>query len=161
MSLEETVRQLQDQVDIQDLVFHYCRCADNLDGKAIASLFTEDGEADFTNGQLPVARGHEGLMRFFAAALADVASSSHHISNIELLFESRDTVIAQTYMYAWQRFNDHPERPDAHLWGRYELRLVRTPQGWRYSKLRLIFAGHSSAARIREHLGRPWPPSFG
>ena len=31
MSLEETVRRLQDRVDIQDLIFHYCRCADNLD----------------------------------------------------------------------------------------------------------------------------------
>ena len=160
MSLEVTVQRLQDRVDIHELLYRYCRYADTLDAAAMASLFVEDCEADFMNGQEPIFRGRKQLLEFFATALQDVLSGSHHITNVELIFENADAVIAHTYMYSWQRFKNYPTTADCHRWGRYELRLVRTPEGWQYSRLRLFSAGEYGATRFAEQMARPWPPRF-
>lgn len=160
MSLEVTVQRLQDRVDIHELLYRYCRHADMLDAVAMASLFVEDCEADFMNGQPPIVRGRNHLQEFFVTALQHVVSGSHHISNVELIFEGTDTVIAHTYMYSWQRFGGYPTTADCHRWGRYELRLMRRPEGWRFSRLRLFSAGEYGATRIAEQMGRPWPPRF-
>jgi hypothetical protein len=65
-----------------------------------------------------------------------------------------------TRMYSWQRFTGHPMTADCHRWGRYENRFLRTPDGWRIARLKLISAGEYGGARIGEQLGRPFPPTF-
>ncbi|HET9694635.1 MAG TPA: hypothetical protein VFP48_09620, partial [Steroidobacteraceae bacterium] len=63
--------------------------------------------------------------------------------------------------YSWQRFKAHPVAADCHRYGRYELRVVRTSEGWKLSRLNLLSAGEYGGSRLGEQFGRPWPPQFG
>lgn len=157
--LEATVRQLKDRVDVLETMYAYCRHADNLDGDAMAALFTEDCVANFIPGdEDTILRGRQALNDFLCMALGVTVSGSHHISNAELIFETPDHVTLHCYMYSWQRFTGFPDTPDCHRWGRYENGFVRTAKGWRLSHLKLISAGEYGGARIGEQLGRPFPP---
>lgn len=159
--LEETVRELKDRVDILETMYAYCRHADRLDGVAMAALFVEDCLAQFIPGNDDyLLRGRAALEGFLTGALAVTVSGSHHISNAELIFETPDRVTLHCYMYSWQRFTGFPVTADCHRWGRYENRFVRTAEGWRMSRLRLLSAGEYGGARIGEQLNRPFPPAF-
>jgi hypothetical protein len=161
MSLEVLVRQLKDRNDILETMFAYCRHADNLDGDAMSTLFTENCIANFVpGGEDTMLRGRRALNDFLNSALGVTVSGSHHIANEELIFETPDRVTLHCYMYSWQRFAGFPVTADCHRWGRYENRFVRTDDGWRMDRLKLISAGEYGGARIGEQLGRPFPPKF-
>jgi hypothetical protein len=161
MSLEAMVRRLRDRVEIEELTYCYCRHADLLDAPAMVALFTDDCVADFMPGNTDLScHGRSELLGFLASALENTTSGSHHIANVELIFESDDLVTAHMYMYSWQRFGGYPVTADCHRWGRYENQYARTKDGWRFTRLRLVSAGEYGGARFGEQLGRPWPPSF-
>jgi hypothetical protein len=158
----EMLRRLTDRVQILETMYAYCRHADNLDGDAMSDLFVEDCVATFIPGRDDmVLRGQGALRGFLNGALGVTVSGSHHISNAELIFETADRVTLHCYMYSWQRFTGFPSTADCHRWGRYENQFVRTPEGWRMSRLRLLSAGEYGGARMGEQLGRPFPPTFG
>lgn len=160
-SLEATVRELKDRVDILETMHAYCRHADNLDGDRMSALFVEDCIANFIpGGEETMLRGRRALNDFLNMALGGTVSGSHHIANEELIFQTPDRVILHCYMYSWQRFTGFPVTADCHRWGRYENRFVRTADGWRMDRLKLISAGEYGGARIGEQLGRPFPPKF-
>lgn len=160
-SLEATVRELKDRVDILETMYEYCRHADQLNPAAMTALFVDDCVANFIpGGEEVVLRGKPALLGMLTAALDITVSGSHHIANVELKFETPDSVIFHGYMYSWQRFTGYPVTADCHRWGRYENRFVRTADGWRISHLKLISAGEYGGARIGEQLGRPHPPTF-
>ena len=162
MTLEQTVRRLQDRVEIEELTYNYCRHADLLDGAGMAATFIEDCVTQFMPDSFDgaILYGRRALLDFLNMALGGTVSGSHHIANVELMFESDDVVIAHLYMYSWQRFTGFPVTSDCHRWGRYENRYVRTKDGWRFSHLRLISVGEYGGARIGEQLGRAFPPTF-
>ncbi|WP_156467122.1 MULTISPECIES: nuclear transport factor 2 family protein [unclassified Phenylobacterium] len=160
-SLEAIVRELKDRVDILETMHAYCRHADNLDGDGMSALFVEDCVANFIpGGEETMLRGRRALNDFLNMALGGTVSGSHHIANEELIFQTPDQVILHCYMYSWQRFTGFPVTADCHRWGRYENRFVRTADGWRMDRLKLISAGEYGGARIGEQLGRPFPPKF-
>jgi ketosteroid isomerase-like protein len=161
VSLERTVQELKDRVDILETMYEYCRHADNLDPKAMVALFVDDCVANFIpGGEEHILKGKEPLTKMLSDALAVTVSGSHHISNAEIRFDTPDSATFHSYMYSWQRFTGFPITADCHRWGRYENRFVRTPAGWRISRLKLISAGEYGGARIGEQLGRPFPPTF-
>lgn len=161
MSMEVLVRQLKDRVDVLETMHAYCRHADNLDGDAMAALFVENCIANFVpGGAETILRGRRALNDFLNTALGGTVSGSHHIANEEVIFETPDRVILHCYMYSWQRFTGFPVTSDCHRWGRYENRFIRTADGWRMDRLKLISAGEYGGARIGEQLGRPFPPQF-
>jgi ketosteroid isomerase-like protein len=158
-ALTTTVRELKDRVDILETMYAYCRHADNLDGDAMADQFVDDCVASFSPvGEDLTFRGQAALRGFLNGALG--VTGSHHIANAELIFDTPDRVTLHCYMYSWQRFTGFPVTADCHRWGRYENQFVRTAQGWRLRRLRLLSAGEYGGARIGEQLGRPFPPVF-
>ncbi|MDB5432991.1 MAG: hypothetical protein JWP35_4107 [Caulobacter sp.] len=161
MSLEEIVRELKDRVDIQEVMHEYCRHADNLDAKSMVDLFVDDCVACYVPGSDDyILRGKRQLTKMLSDALAVTVSGSHHISNVEIAFDTPDQATFFSYMYSWQRFTGFPTTADCHRWGRYEMRFVRTPAGWRMARLILLSAGEYGGARMGEQLGRPFPPTF-
>lgn len=161
MNIEATVLELRDRVQITELMHVYCRHADNLDGVAMAELFVDDCIAQYVPGEGDtILRGRNQLTDMLTAALSNVISGSHHISNIEILFDDPDTATFCCYMYSWQRFDGYPSAADCHRWGRYENRFVRTAEGWKFSRLVLLSAGEYGGLRISEQLGRVFPPVF-
>jgi hypothetical protein len=84
-------------------------------------------------------------------------ATSHHISNISVDFDGTDAATAVAYVYAWHRYRDGS--PDGHLWAQYHTRLLRTPEGWRFSEMVLKAAGTVDFHRPTMHpIGR-WPAS--
>jgi hypothetical protein len=161
MSSAQTVKRLTDRLDIQELMARYCRHADLLDGAGMAACFTQDCVVAYVPGAIaPPARSKEELLGFLNAYFPNSVSSTHYITNVELIFETDDRVVAHTYMYSWQRFKGYPAAADCHRYGRYEFRIVRTEDGWRFSRLNLLSAGEYGGARIAEQFNRPWPPRF-
>lgn len=160
-SLEATVKRLADRAEIHEVLYGYCRNADLLNAQGMAAYFTDDCVVAYVlPNVIPAFRGKRELIKFLEEYFPNTVSSSHHIANVELLFDSSDQVTAHTYMYSWQRFKTFPAAADCHRWGRYEVRFVRTPAGWRMSHMQLLSAGEYGGARIAEQFGRPWPPAF-
>lgn len=159
--LESTVKQLQDRDAIHAVLYGYCRNADLLDADGMAAYFVEDCEVAYVMPNVaPAFKGKAELVRFLREYFPKSVSSTHFITNVELVFDTPAQVTAHTYMYSWQRFKEFPAASDCHRWGRYEIRLVDTPAGWRMSHLRLISAGEYGGTRVGEQFGRPWPPQF-
>jgi len=161
MNLEQSIRHLQDRVAIQELLARYCRHADQLDPEGMAECFTQECIVAYVAPSVAApARNRQELLRFLRDYFPNSLSSAHYITNIELLFNESDQAIVHTYMYSWQRFKGYPAAADCHRYGRYEFALLRSPEGWRISRLNLLSMGEYGGARIAEQFNRPWPPRF-
>jgi hypothetical protein len=148
-------------VEIGELLARYCRHADQLDADGMAACFTEDCIVAYVPESIAgPARGKTELLGFLRNYFPNSVSSAHYITNIELLFDETGQVTAHTYVYSWQRFKGYPAAADCHRYGRYEFRVLRTPPGWRISRLNLLTAGEYGGTRIGEQFNRPWPPRF-
>jgi len=150
-------------MDIHEILYAYCRQADLLNADANPGYFTDDCAAAYVPpGMAPAFRSTMELVDFLNAYFPNTVSSSHRISNVELLFDTPDAVTAHSYMYSssWQRFRGFPAAADCHRWGRYEIRLRRTTGGWKMSHMLLLSAGEYGGGRIGEQFGRPWPSRF-
>lgn len=160
--LEADIREIKDRTAIAELMHRYCRYADSDEGRNMVTLFTEDCRCDFYAGHKPELEmiGREQLLEQIQASLTTVRSGSHYVTNMEIAFDGPDRAMLCCYMYSWQRFHDYPVRADCHRYGRYEMRLLRTAEGWRFDRMRLVASGEYGGSRIGEQLGRPWPPIF-
>jgi SnoaL-like domain len=158
---EAFLLELRDRQEIQALKFAYCRSADAIDIEGMLSAFTEDCTINFRADRSDERHGTAALREFFTAAQSVVVSSSHHLSNMDIVFLGPDRAAMQCYLYSWQRFVGYPEVKDRHRWVRYEDEFVRTSEGWRQCALLYLVAGEidgGTSPRIGELVGRPvWP----
>ena len=145
MSMDVRLRELEDREEIRSLKYRYCRFADAMDVDGMLSVFTEDCIAFYRPDDVEGFRGVAALREFYASAQSVVTASSHHLSNIDIVFRSADEAAVYSYLYSWQRFVGYPEVPDRHRWARYDDVMVRTPLGWRQSHLRYLVAGELGA----------------
>lgn len=130
-ALEERLRRLEDAEAIRNLDAAYCRLLDDGDWPGLVGLFTPDGVFD----GLSVVRGHGDLLAFFAG-LADGGLTAfwHHVSNHEIDVDGDDATVRSLL---WQPcVVDGLPHVAA---GRYADRLVRAPEGWRYSLKQVRF----------------------
>jgi SnoaL-like domain len=158
MPTEDQVRQLIDRQEITALKYRYLRSCDALDIPEILSGFTDDCHVDFWPGSGTDTHGLVELESFYTAALAGIQSSSHHLSNIDVVFQSPDRAAMFSYLYSWTRNVNYPEVADHHRFARYLDVFVRTPGGWRQSKLTYLVAGELADVdnlRVGEQLTYP------
>ena len=141
---------------IADLIYAYCDHFDRNEPEQVAALFTPDATVDYGPEATTIV-GRDAIAPTIAVGLERTfAATSHHVSNIRLVFESPDEARAVTYLYAWHRYVDGS--PDGELWGRYHHRFKRTDDGWRISELVLEAAGMVSFHRATMHaIGRRSP----
>jgi len=159
-SLENQIRRLTDRTDILEALYTYTRHADRLDWDGMVSMFTDDCIVSYVEGE-PLMAGRAKLHEMLSTYLPNTVSSIHYLSNTQILFDSDDAVTVHTYMYSWQRYKPYPVMADCHRWGQYEIRMVRTPEGWRFTHMRLLSHGEYGGARTAEQMNQPWPPVFG
>jgi ketosteroid isomerase-like protein len=155
------LQEVRDRREIEALKFAYCRSADALDVDGMVSTFTQDCTINFRADGGDRRRGLDALRHYFSAALFGVTSSSHHLSNLDIVFLGPDRAALQCALYSWKRFVGYPEVKDRHRWVRYEDVFVRTPDGWRQRELLFLVAGEIGGGlspRLGELAGRPvWP----
>jgi hypothetical protein len=160
-NIEQTLQQILDRVEIHEIMARYCRHADLLDADGMASCCTDDCIVAYVPAAMAApARNKQELLGFLRQYFPNSVSSSHYITNVEMVFDRPNQATASTYMYSWQRFKGYPAAADCHRYGRYEFRFMRTAEGWRISRLNLLSAGEYGGSRISEQFNRPWPPKF-
>jgi len=130
----EELRKLTDRAEITDTSLRYATGIDSRNREIYRSCFTDDLEIDFSS------MGMEGPKTVPADDWVDQAfslvsafqSTQHMITNHVITIEG-DEATCVAYLQA-QHFN-----PDNMLTvgGYYTNRLVRTPEGWKISKLKL------------------------
>jgi ketosteroid isomerase-like protein len=153
MDLAAAVRELVDRREIADLVHAYCYHFDNNEPDAVAALFTADANVDYGPEAATIV-GADAVAKTIAVGLdSTFAATSHHVSNIQLVFDGPDRAHGVTYLYAWHRYMDGS--PDGELWARYHHRFERTDGGWRIAELVLRAAGTVNFHRATMHpIGR-------
>jgi ketosteroid isomerase-like protein len=155
---DDLLRELGDRQQIKALKYAYCRFADSLDIPGMVSVFTDDCVINFRVDRSDERRGTKEAESFFRSAQSVVCSSSHHLSNMDIVFQSPDRAAMYSYLYSWQRFDGYPQVKDRHRWARYEDVFVRTADGWRQSELLYVVAGELSgepSLRVGEVIARP------
>lgn len=149
---------LFDKQDILETLYRYCSAADRSEPAGMLEAFVEDCIVCY-DPALPPMRSRQALSDMLYAFLGNTVSGSHYITNPLFDFVGPDEALLGCYMYSWQRFAGYPAEADVHRYGRYELRWVRTGEGWKISHLRLLSAGElGGGTRIAEQMGRQPTP---
>jgi hypothetical protein len=79
MDLEQSVRRLQDRVEIGELLARYCRHADQLDAEGMADCFTPDCIVAYVTADIAApARGKQQLLGFLRDYFPNSVSSAHY-----------------------------------------------------------------------------------
>ncbi len=153
MDLAAAVSNLLDRQAITDLIHAYCYHFDRNEPAEVAALFTPDAIVDY-GPEAATIIGADAIASTISVGLERTfAATSHHVSNIQIVFEGSDRARSVTYLYAWHRYVDGS--PDGELWGRYLHRFVRTDAGWRIAELVLQAAGTVDFHRSTMHsIGR-------
>lgn len=157
----DALKKVVDSEEIRRLKFAYCRAADALDVDGMLAVFTEDCVVDLSGGRGGAVTGLAAARDFYSGALGRFAVSSHHLSNMDVVFESDDVARMESYLYSWQRPKDYPAATDRHRWARYRDEFRRTSDGWRQTRLVCYVAGEltpDAVERFGETTGLPpWP----
>ena len=141
MSVESKLQEVLDREEIKSVKHRYLRSCDAVDIEGMLSVFTEDCLVDFWPGMGIECKGIAALEEFYRGAQSGVIASSHHLSNIDIVFHTPDRASVHSYLYSWTRDEGFPEVRDHHRWARYQDVFVRTPEGWRQSELVYLIAG--------------------
>jgi hypothetical protein len=131
-AIAERVARLADKDAITDLLHLYCEALDSMELERLHGVFASDCLVEFGADPRLNARSATALV----AALARLwrwRRTSHHLSNIRIVFDGPDAADAVSYVIAW---HERPDLTTATLYGVYRDRLGRTADGWRILRRR-------------------------
>ena len=134
-TLEQRVQRLEDRAAIIDVVIAYAVAIDEADWTTYAAILTDPVHVDFSEAGLPAADfAREQFVGFAAQALEAWTARQHISPNHRVVFDAADPdrAVCHSYMYA----QHHQEGAPAYLMrGSYDHHLVRTPDGWKITKV--------------------------
>ena len=140
-----SLREIQDRLAIQDLLYHYAELVDTGQCQRIArEIFAPDGVAEFGPAQVA---GFEQLHDFylnsplFTKFPQDMDGFRHDITNVRIRFDAPDRAqsIARVTAWCWHkiaRAGGKTRAADLVITGVYRDNLVHLPEGWRISRRR-------------------------
>ena len=135
---DRLVWELEQRRLIAELLMDYSHFVDRNDPQGlVARVFCEDG--CFELGARHAVVGRADLALMFARTLAPFSRTSHHVTNIKVMFTGAETAESTAYVYAWHLTVLEERRID--LWGRYHDQHRLTAEGWRIATRRLTVAG--------------------
>lgn len=149
MNHASTVQQLIDREAIAGVIRAYCYRFDRNEPDAVAALFAYGAVVDY-GPEAKVLTGVAAIRAGVAAGLTNIfAATSHHVSNIDIRFETADRATSICYLYAWHRYRSGA--PDGELWAQYHHAFARGPEGWKITQLVLKAAGTKDFHRATMH----------
>ena len=146
------LRETADKLAIMEMKAAYCRFSDHLDLDGLLTVFTRDCEFQFDPDD-EVIVGLDAIRKWYPGEIDRTVASLHMVSNFEIEFVDEDHARSVCALHSWKRFIDQPE--DRHRYVHYRDEWVRTPDGWRQSKLTYYVIGETGteAPRGLEHMG--------
>ncbi len=118
-----------DLIEIHQLLGQYGHIVDAGEWHRFDELFTEDAVLDYTGVRVPeVLHGRDAIVEFFGSANHP---SAHHVTNIVVSEEDGDVCVHSKFLAPYTRPSHEPRR-----WygGDYHDVVVRTPDGWRFTR---------------------------
>jgi ketosteroid isomerase-like protein len=124
---------LVDRAEIGDIMIEFARALDERDWDAYAATYAEDGVLDIA----PTIqhRGRAGLAEFVAGSLASYPGGTHHLNTNHAIWVDGDQAQARAYLLAAHVYENPAKHADGAGW--YDYTLRRTPDGWRFTQVRL------------------------
>ena len=123
-------QELADRAAIVDVLHAYARGVDDRDWDAVRALFTPDADLDYSGATGP--KGDPETVLGWVRSMLEMAilASQHLFSNIVVTVDG-DTATAAIELFNPMLVPSEPQPLLFLLGGRYDDRLVRTPDGWR------------------------------
>jgi len=122
-----TDRQLDDRQAIVALTANYCWALDTGEYEGLREIFLPEATAQLGSSSQA---GIDEIIERVSTSLAKFDGSQHMVNTHEITVEG-DTATSRCYVHAQHMRRAGEEPPLFTLGGRYEDRLVRTPEGWR------------------------------
>ncbi len=119
---------LLDERAIRNVALRYCRALDTKDWPLLDDVFLPDATAEL--GVPTTLEGIEAIRARIRGALEHLDDSQHLVGNHEIDVDG-DTATHRCYLQAQHVRAAATGGPNYIVAGRYEDRLVRTPDGWR------------------------------
>jgi ketosteroid isomerase-like protein len=155
MSAERQLRELVDRQAITELLNEYCRALDLMDLDSVAAVFTADCVVEYGPEERLRSRGAAGVAQSLQR-MWRWARTSHHLSNVQIVFKGANAARATSYVLAW---HERPDGSTATIWGQYQDILTRTPAGWRIARRTQMMNGNDAGFTVNIHrLKRRKPP---
>lgn len=128
---------IADRIALQDVMLKYAAGVDERDFDLYASCFLENVEVvDF--GEAPI-NGRDEWVKYVRGAL-DNYGPTQHMLGPQLASVDGDNAHCRTDVQALH-YLKQPEGEILTLWATYETDMVRTDEGWKISKHRLVSRG--------------------
>ena len=130
-ALPPALQALQDRLDITDTLYRYGSTIDSFDFAGTRAVLADDLWAQYGNAD-PVVGGQ--AVADWIAGFCETCVWQHHLLSVYHVDIDGDRAKALVYHTSHQGFEPDPE-VDHYLVGRYHNELVRTPEGWKISRL--------------------------
>jgi 3-phenylpropionate/cinnamic acid dioxygenase small subunit len=130
-SVEETLRAIQNRLEITDVLYRYASTIDKFDLDGLRGTLADDVWAQYGNAD-PVVGG-DALVAWIAEMTAPVIWQ-HHLLSVYHVEVDGDDANALVYHTSHQLFEDEPESAKV-LVGRCHNELRREAGSWKISKL--------------------------
>lgn len=130
--LQDRVRRLEDNLEIQQLFIDYGHHLDAGDFEAYALLFAKEGEVLL--GPLGRAKGRDEIRALMKKTLSGAVGQSFHVISNPMIALSGDTATSEVMWTVVRRAEDG--HPSLSMIGRHRDELVREDGRWRFSKRR-------------------------
>lgn len=129
---------LLDRSDISDMIVAYGRALDEKDWDGYAALFTDDAELEFPfmEGEWARSSGGPGLAEKVARGLRGFHITHHMMTNQQVWIDG-DTARSTSYLHSVHVRKEGDEEDHWDLGGWHHCEYRRTPDGWRFTKVRL------------------------
>jgi len=125
---------LLDKQEITELCYRYALALDGRDWTGLAAVFTPDASAFYLDK--PPCHGYQAIEDTCRASLTPMTGSQHLISNVVVRVDG-DQAASSCYLQAQHVKTGTHGGDNFIIAGRYDDKLVRTPDGWRIRERRL------------------------
>jgi ketosteroid isomerase-like protein len=128
------LRAIADKQEITEICYRYGLALDRRDWAALAALFTPDADAFYLD--MPPAHGYKAIEDTCRTALEPLSATQHLISNVVVRLDG-DRAESTCYLQAQHVKTGTAGGDNFIIAGRYDDKLLRTPDGWRIRERRL------------------------
>jgi hypothetical protein len=132
------LQRLLDESAVTNIAASLDDAVDRKDWPAALALFDEEIDVDFSSlGGAPGRIAKSGLIENWKAALTP-DKQSFHLGGDGVATITGDAATLMTHGYAWNRLTTRTRNDLWEVWGVYQYKFVRTPQGWKINALKFV-----------------------
>ncbi|MEJ0022056.1 MAG: nuclear transport factor 2 family protein [Alphaproteobacteria bacterium] len=137
-SITPEVQRLLDESEIVRIAAAVDDAVDRKDWNAARTYFEDEVDVDFSSlGGTPSRISASGLVGNWQTTLT-AEKQSFHLRSDPIVTISGDSATMVSHGYAWNKRTDRDRGDLWEVWGVYEHKFARTPQGWHITGMKFV-----------------------